>query len=246
MPIRTGEAAPYAPPATILHVVNALRDRGLTTPISSDVLLRAGISESLVPRVLRSLIVLEFLEEDGRLTPAMEALRRVPSADFKVRLAEHVRAVYEEVFQFTDPATDDIKRISDAFRAYEPMGQRARMVTLFLGLCEAAGIIPEGTLRKPTPTQSGAPPRKNNVIPKRPAERGKAASNSPTAASGMSASLPPALTGLLASLPANGAGWTKADRDQWVDLFGRVLDYVIQVRPAAAVVDADDIPDEDE
>ena len=47
MPIRTGGPAPYAPPATVLHVLHALRDRGLTTPITSDVLLRAGVGDSL-------------------------------------------------------------------------------------------------------------------------------------------------------------------------------------------------------
>ena len=45
--IRTTASAPYAPPATVLYVVNALRDRGLTTPITGDVLLRVGISDSL-------------------------------------------------------------------------------------------------------------------------------------------------------------------------------------------------------
>ena len=229
MAIRTGSHAPYAPPATVLHVVTALRDRGLTTPITADVLLRAGISDSLVPRTLRSLQLLDLVDDDGRLTQSMDTLRKAPSADFKQQLEEHVREVYDEVFQFTDPAKDDPKRIADAFRSYEPMGQRARMVTLFLGLCEAAGIIPEGTARKSAPAQSTALARKN-ANSKRPPERAKGDSQSPASFPGFAASIPPALGGILAMLPTNGTGWTQTDRDRWVDLFGRVLDFVIPLQ----------------
>jgi hypothetical protein len=238
MPIRTGAAAPYAPPATVLQVIAALRDRGLTTPITSEVLLRAGISDSLVPRTLRTLTGLELIDEEGRLTPAMDALRRAPSADFQTRLAEHVRAVYEEVFQFTDPAKDDSKRIADAFRVYEPIGQRGRMVTLFLGLCEAAGLIPEGMARKSGPASAGAPARKNST-PKRPADRPKGDS-SPQDAIDNSPSVNPALGGLLRLLPAKGKSWTQQERDHWMRLFGGILDYVHPPREASLAADSDD------
>lgn len=224
--IRTGELAPYAPPTTVLQVVSSLRDRGLTTPVSADVLLRAGIADSLVPRTLRSLIGLELIDEDGRLTPAMEALRRAPSSDFEARLEEHVRAVYAEVFQFTDPAKDDPKRIADAFRVYEPLGQRARMVTLFLGLCEAAGIIPPNMVRKSATAAPGASPRKPSAA-SRAEGRPKSERQVPPSAP---AGLPPALAGFLASIPTNGAGWTRVERDRWLALFGDVLDYAIPIR----------------
>jgi uncharacterized protein DUF5343 len=229
MPIRTGEPAPYAPPATILQVVNALRDRGLTTPINADVLLRAGITESLVPRTLRSLVGLELIDGEGRLTPAMEALRRAPSSDFQARLEEHVRAVYSEVFQFTDPAKDDPKRIADAFRVYEPIGQRARMVTLFLGLCEAAGIIPPNMARKSATTTSGSSARKVLSAPGA-AGRSKPEKQAPATLAPNAPGLPPALGGFLASIPTDGAGWTRAERDRWLELFGAVLDYAIPIR----------------
>jgi hypothetical protein len=242
--IRTLGQAPCAPPATILQVVTALRDRGLTTPIGPDVLLRAGINESLVPRTLRSLAGLELIDEEGRLTPAMDALRRAPSADFKARLEEHIRAVYEEVFQFTDPAKDDAKRVADAFRAYEPIGQRSRMVTLFLGLCEAAGMIPEGVQRKPSaPALSGLP--RKAAISRRPTERSKGDHQSGSSAATLAASTPAPLSGLLSSLPAASTGWTQSDRDRWVKLFGDVLDYVIPIREVSAQPDTDDLDDSD-
>ena len=40
--------------------------------------------------------------------------------------------------------------MSDAFRQYEPGGQRQRMVTLFLALCEEAQIVEPG-MRRSTP-----------------------------------------------------------------------------------------------
>jgi hypothetical protein len=246
MPIRTGGTAPYAPPATVLYVVNALRDRGLTTPITGDVLLRAGISDSLVPRVLRSLIGLELVDEDGKLTPAMDGLRRVPSAEFKTRLTEHVRGVYEEVFNFTDPAKDDIKRITDAFRAYEPMGQRTRMVTLFMGLCEAAGIIPEGATRKATVVASGGSGRKPAAPVKRQAERQKSDPPPAAVATGLPSSIPPVLAGMLHNIPPNGTGWTQADRDRWLTLFGQILDYTIPIRQATVTLGPPPVEDDDE
>ena len=158
MAIVTGGTAPYAPPATVLQVIEAFRDRGLTTPITIDVLLRASVNESLAPRTLKSLEVLELIDGDGAPTPAMEGLRRAPQEDFRKRMEELVRGVYAEVFKFTDPATDEPSRVADAFRAFNPIGQRGRMVTLFMGLCEAAGIVPEGTTRKPASSSGSKTP----------------------------------------------------------------------------------------
>jgi hypothetical protein len=113
----------------------------LATPFNAEVLMRAGVSESLVPRVLKSLEVLELIDGEGNPTPYLEALRRATSEEYKPKLAEIVKAVYAEVFQFADPTKDDMNRIADAFRAFNPIGQRGRMVTLFMGLCEEAGIV---------------------------------------------------------------------------------------------------------
>jgi hypothetical protein len=222
-------------------VVNSLRDRGLASPITSDVLLRAGITDSLVPRTLRSLVGLELIDEEGRLTPAMEMLRRAPSSDLKARLAEHVHAVYEEVFQFTDPAKDDPKRIADAFRVYEPIGQRSRMVTLFLGLCEAAGIIPEGVARRSSATPSNGVSRKP-VPPKRQNERGKDAQ--PSGGSGVPSNVPEPIKGLLSALPSAARGWTQGQRDRWMNVFSTVLDFAIPVREVELEPDADEADDE--
>lgn len=246
MPIRTGGTAPYAPPATVLQVINAFRDRGLSTPITLDVLMRASVSESLAPRTLASLKGLELLDNEGNPTAELEGLRRATSDEFRQRLAALVRNVYAEVFKFADPATDPPHKIIDAFRAYDPAAQRARMVALFMGLSQAAGLAPE---KKPqaTSTNGAATPRK------KPSATAVKRTVSPAAAArGLAAwpeigagAIPPALAGLLASLPAVDEGWSKIQRDKWVQTFEMVLDFAIPIREPETATITDDSDDEE-
>jgi len=193
---------------------------------------------------MRSLIGLELIDDDGRLTQEMELLRRAPSAEFKTRLEEHIRRVYAEVFQFTDPTKDDAKRVADAFRAYEPIGQRARMVTLFLGLCEAAGIIPEGIVRRTaTPVSTG--PGRKPLTTKRPVERPKTVPLTEHAADGVPF-LPAPVSGLLSDLAKRGPGWTQPERDRWFRLFSDVVDYTYPIRDSIVTQSDIDEGDEDE
>jgi Family of unknown function (DUF5343) len=169
MPLAPDGPAPYAPVATIMEVVNRYRDRGLQTPFDADVLTRAGVTESLAPRTLLSLRHLDLIDEQGNPTPLFEGLRRAPSDEFPTRLEEVVRAVYADVFQFADPTVDAPERVADAFRQYVPAGQRSRMVTLFLGLCERAGIIPEAPARQRTtrasrPASATTPRRSSSKV----------------------------------------------------------------------------------
>ena len=242
MPIRTGGTAPYAPPAAVLQLIQGFRDRGLATPITPDVLVRAGITESLVPRVLRSLEGLELIDKDGNPTPEMEGLRRVSSDEFKQRLEAIIRNVYAEVFQFTDPATDGAGKIADAFRAYDPIGQRRRMVSLFLGLCEAAGITKPGTARKQAPTGNGMKRAPSSSGSMRAGKRGPT-TGGPAGMRvshnewshdlvGKNGPVSPGLIGLLGSIPRDG--WTKTERDKFVLAFGHVLDFTVPIRDEAA------------
>lgn len=217
-----------------MAVINGFRERGLATPFTHDVLVRAGISESLVPRVQKALEGLDLVDKDGNPTPQLIQLRAVKTDEFKETLAEIVRAAYAEVFQFVNPATDDATRIADAFRGYEPAGQRGRMVTLFLGMCEAAGLV------KPDASRSKAPPRNGRKAVPTPVRPFRGASVGPraTVRNDGGGTMPPALMGLLASLPTGGDGWTSAHRDKFVTAFEHVLDFTIPIREVS--VDDDD------
>jgi hypothetical protein len=229
MAVTAERPAPYAPTSAVLSLIERHRNKGLPPTLDSDVLARSGISASLIPRTLQAMQTLDLIGDDGKLSPTLEALRLAPEAEFKARLAEWLNGAYADALRYVDPSVDDEIRIRDAFRSYSPVGQQARMVTLFTGLFAAAGIAPE--------RQRAAAPRK----PSRPASNGGASSarrletKAPKQDSAKSdvrplqAGLPPALSGLLLSLPANGDSWTKAERDRFIATFGAVLDFCFPV-----------------
>lgn len=229
MAVQTGGKAPYAPPSAVLEIIRRYRDAGLMTPFTPDVLMRAGVSESLAPRTLQALQLLDLIdEESGEPTSQFEAIRRATTDDYPGTLAETLRSAYAEVFQFVDPTRDNQQRIEDAFREYQPAGQRRRMVTLFLGLCQEAGIIEDGPpARPPRPRRregTRSQPRAGT-----PASRTATGSKGREPVTGAVNGLPPALGGLLAQLPEASRGWTRDRRDAFVKTFEAVLDFCVPV-----------------
>jgi hypothetical protein len=166
MPVTASSPAPYAPTKAILEVVTRYRAKGLPQPINEDVLSRVGISESLVPRTLQSLQTLDLIDEKGAVTTTLESLKLAPEAEFKERIVQWLNAAYADVLKFIDPHTADDMALKDAFRIYNPPGQRDRMVTLFVGLYAAAGVGLEKTkTRSRTRSKStspAAPSRRQN------------------------------------------------------------------------------------
>jgi hypothetical protein len=239
MAVSSNSPGPYTAGAAITTVLRRFRDKGLSVPITADVLMRAGVSDSLVPRTLQSLQILELIDESGQPTPTLLKMRSVPEADYKATLAEWIRAVYAEVFQFADPQTDDAVRVRDAFRTFLPHGQQDRMVSLFLTLCAEAGLAtPEA--KKSVERKPGM--RKLAVLRTSPATAAnprnkKSAFHQPmvrTTADNSGAGLHPVLAALLQDIPRSG-GWTKPARDKFYVIFGTLLDHYIPIVPEGAV-----------
>src|SRR4051812_46381549 len=113
MAVTAENSAPYAPPSSVLEVINRFR-RGLPAPIDAGVLGRAGISDSLIPRTLQTLQILDLIDDEGRPTQTLEGLRRAPEPEFQNRLAAWLNAAYADVLQFIDPGTADEGAIRDA------------------------------------------------------------------------------------------------------------------------------------
>lgn len=178
MSIVPNNAAPYAPPSAVLDFLAAVRDRDLPTPFTLEVLTRAGITEALAPRVLKALKLLDLVDEEGEPAEQLTALTSVGDDDYRTGLGAVVKSAYADVFQYVDPATAPLSKIQDQFRSYTPRGQRERMVTLFLGLCEFTGLSParerEKTKRpaSKSPKRRPAAPKSDGSAPKRvvPAE----------------------------------------------------------------------------
>lgn len=234
MPVTIDQPAPYAPASAILELIDRHRNKGLPPVVDADVLIRAGVSDSLVPRTLQALKILDLLTEDGRPSQIFEGIRLAPTAEYQQRLAEWLNAAYADALSYVDPATDDEVAIRDAFRKYIPTGQQARMVTLFMGLFTAAGVI--APKQKANAPPSSSKPRQTSSKQFKPS-KGKTPPPPAYPRDGRhgqpqnlaTGEIPPALAGLLATLPIDTGVWTKDRRDQFLTTFGAVLDYTFKV-----------------
>lgn len=220
MAISTANPGPYAPPSAILDIIDRYRNRGLAKPITGEVLGRAGVSDSLIPRTLQSLQLLELIDDSGNPTETLESLRRAKEPEYKDQLSAWIRGVYADVLTFVDPSQDDETAIRDAFRSYNPVGQQSRMVTLFLTLCRAAGMRtgevakesrPRPVSHKPNTSQSSSTRQKKN-------EKNAAATSN-------FGQLPAPIAGLLGALPPQGQGWKAAERAKFIKTFETILDF---------------------
>lgn len=222
MPVTADQPAPYAPAKAVLDLIGRHRNKGLPTPVDADVLARAGIPASLISRTLQALQTLDLIDENGAPSQVLEGIRLAQETDYKQRLADWLNGAYADALAFVDPASADESQIRDAFRNYKPIGQQSRMVTLFIGLFDAAGIGPEKqrSLSRKPPSSSPAKPTRNPPKP----------NGGPTVHQHMiTGALPPPLAGLLAGLPQDGQGWSKTKRDQFMVTFEAVLDFCFPV-----------------
>jgi hypothetical protein len=224
MPVTSEKSAPYAPPSAIIDVVMRYRNRGLPTPVTTEVLSRIGITDSLVARTHQALQSVDLIDEDGTPTRFFEALRTAPEADFKAKSAEWLNNAYAEIVKIVDPANDDETRVRDAFRTFNPVGQQPRMVALFLQLYRWAGVRADraGAPRSERPNTK---PKARSVVKSRMSSSSGAGSSDFS----LAGQIPPALSGLIASLPPAGKSWSQSKRDAFLKSFAAVLDFVIPV-----------------
>lgn len=238
MTVKAGASAPYAPPAAVIEVLRRYRERGLATPFTTEVLERAGVSDTLTRRTLASLKQLGLIDSEGNPSPEFEAASRAPDDEYKQALGELLLGFYADVISFADPAEDNFDRVRDAFRGYDPRGQQDRMVTLFLGLLDYAGLdtsAATATRKRAEPGQRQAKKATDPRNSRRSADKHGAGQR----ASGkgdeqpkpeIGGGLPPGLLGLLHQIPRDGAGWPRARRDEFMAAFSAVLDFTVPVR----------------
>jgi hypothetical protein len=167
VPIVENGTAPYAPSTSILEFMDRNRNGSLPSPVTLQTLERLGISESLRPRTLQALKLLDFIGDDGALTEQFLELRKASTPDYPLKVAEMLRASYAEVFAVVDPSGATYDQVTDAFRGLAPDGQRDRMVSLFLALLAFTGQwenLPAARKRaivvRPSREASGSRPNK--------------------------------------------------------------------------------------
>lgn len=161
MAIHPNGKAPYAPPKAVTDFIKIYREKDIRKPFDLQVLEQAGVSESLAPRTMQALKLLDIVDSDGNPTDQFEALVRAPEAQFKEGLADLFCAAYSDILSFADPADSDLSRLRDAFRPYQPRGQHERMITLMVGLLEFAGLDVSAAKASMKPKKEGpTTPRK--------------------------------------------------------------------------------------
>jgi len=162
MVMKVGGPAGYAPGKTITALIDRFRNTGLPSPLTMESLQRVSVSESLAPRTLQTLKLLDLVDEQGKPTQQFEDLRRAPTAEFKSELITLLKSVYADVFDAVEPASATLEEVQDAFRYFTPQGQRDRMASLFLSLLEYAEYSdthPRMRASSSTPHAAGGPKR---------------------------------------------------------------------------------------
>jgi len=142
------DRAPYATSASILTVVDKQRKVGLPK-VDSLTLEKLEIRESLRPRTMVALRLLGLIDDEGTATPEFKRLNTVVDEDYKPAFRELLETVYAPIVEFlgSDLASATSNAVQNAFRGFEPSGQRDRMAQLFIGLMVFVGAMPEQATR---------------------------------------------------------------------------------------------------
>lgn len=149
--------APYAPVSAVMLMIELFREKSIPLPITAAAIHRAGVEESLARRTLATMKQLDLLDDDGNPTATFQKIKVAGPDKYQAVLQEWLQEAYKPIFTYCEPA--DTEKVSTQFRHYEPTGMRNRMVTLFLGLCAAAGLIEKMPAMPRTRVAKGTTPR---------------------------------------------------------------------------------------
>ena len=212
--------APYASSRAVLGVIRRFRERGLPDPVTAEALEQVGVPHTMAPWALVALRFLGLVDEGGNRTEAFERLRRANSEEYPETLGEIVRKAYLPVFTVVDPAEDGDIAIGDAFRRYDPMKQRDRMVRLFMGLSTEAGIVAARTQR-----QRSTQPRRQAPTPA-PSTPQQTPRPEQHEQDGDDATDYRLISAIIQQIPKGGK-WTSGRRERWMLAMASAVDLLI-------------------
>ncbi len=250
MSLQPNGPAPYTTVSAFTTVIDWFRDKGGSGTIDAETVVRAGVSESLGRRTIQSLRLLDLIDGQGQPTAQFKDFAQIRGEDeYKSRLQEWLRAEYAEVLQFCDPSTDSYDRIVEAFRGYEPAGQRRGMASLMIGLWKHSGLptTTASSTGQSEPRRSSPRPARQKPAVRTPARRTAERQGQDGGGGGLTTDgLPPGLVGLLHQIPRDGRPWTVETRENFIQAFTAVLNFSVPIGdPAVATVVDEDTTEED-
>ena len=222
--------APYTSAESVRKVIQRWRERGLPQPLSAHGLEQVQVPATMTGPTLKALLFLGLIDEGGEITPSFERLRRADGEEYPEQLAEIVRNAYLPVFSIVDPIQDPEDQVEDAFRRYDPANQRGKMLRLFWGLCQEAGIIPEEKKRKRASTPKQRPlvsAPQSRTERSSPQQSGPRLTERAVEPSDQSLDLR-LISAIVQQLPKDWR-WTQRKRDIWLQMMTSAVDLLVDV-----------------
>jgi hypothetical protein len=224
-----GEAA-YGSPASVIRVLRHFRQREVPEVLTNTTLTQLGIKDSLIRMTWRSLVFLGLIAEEGTTTDKFRSLRFATDDQYGQVLADIITDAYSDVIAVAPPESSNRGQLFNAFRPYTPASQHDRMITLFLALCEEAGMVVAQPAKRSAPRKplEGHTARTKLPKPKRTDGQGnpegqKGGGLAPKPSYGHS---DPLVSALVAKLPPGGTVWPKLERDAFIAAFEAIAPIV--------------------
>ena len=222
--------APYVSPGNVLAILAKIRKGWIPNQVDKGEMERVGVTKSTANRALATLQFLGLInEDDNKPTDTWKAIATSTQNDYPKVLEGILRSAYPSIFEIhPNPAEASDIDIANAFVKSEPLNQRSRMVSLFRGLCQEAGLMAGDPLtreRKPTTKQTS-----QKAAPKEKPET-ETPKIKPPSPEKMPSSLVwyNDLGTLMSRLPdPENPHWTSNDKAKWLAALQAMLDLLIK------------------
>src|ERR1700737_1730646 len=116
MSTNPGRPPPYAPPATVLHVIHHFQQREVPDLLTDTVLGQIGVKDSVMLMVKQALMFLTLMREDGTTTDNFRALRFATDEERVKVFRDLLTAAYSDIFAVRDPENATRADLLNAFR----------------------------------------------------------------------------------------------------------------------------------
>jgi DNA-binding MarR family transcriptional regulator len=229
-------SAPYTSIGNMLLILGRIRKGWVPNQIDKGEMERVGVTSSNASRTIVALEYLGLIDKDDKPTDTWRAIATSTTNDYPKVLEGILRNAYPSIFEIHhNPSQATDIEIFDAFAKSEPLNQRDRMKSLFIGLCQEAGLMEGEPLTRER--KSATKQATQKAAPKNGDER-KVEPEKQKDVFAPSEKINPALKWyndlgtLMSRLPKSEdiderPHWTKSERERWLTALQSMLDLLI-------------------